>query len=143
MGYEYSQWGTYHRADRDAVGVDRTMAGTGFVGQYPPRLRARYENRDTCPEELLLFFHRLRYGYGMRDRRTLVQRIYDDHAEGARAAENMLAALRSLEEALPQAVYAEALKRMERQVQNAREWRDVVCDFFRRLSGIADENTGL
>ena len=143
MGYEYSQWGTYHRADRDAVGIDRTMAGTGFVGQYPPRLRARYEDPATCPDELLLFFHRLRYGYGMRDGRTLVQRIYDDHAEGARAAEDMRATLRTLAGALPPAVYAEALLRMERQVQNAREWRDVLCDFFHRLSGIADENTRL
>jgi len=35
-GYEYSKWGTYHFADRDGLGVDRTVAtGTGFAGQYP------------------------------------------------------------------------------------------------------------
>ena len=35
-GYEYTPWGTYHFADRDGVGVDRTRAsGTGFTGQYP------------------------------------------------------------------------------------------------------------
>lgn len=33
-GYEYSPWGTYHFADRDGVGVDRTRAtGTGYGGQ--------------------------------------------------------------------------------------------------------------
>lgn len=35
-GYEYSKWGTYHFADRDGLGMDRTVAtGTGFAGQYP------------------------------------------------------------------------------------------------------------
>ena len=33
----------------------------------------------------------------------------------------------------------EALARMERQVRNAREWRDVINTFFRRLSGAEDE----
>ena len=28
---------------------------------------------------------------------------------------------------------------MEMQLQNAREWRDVINTFFRRLSGAADE----
>ena len=31
-GYEYSRWGTYHFADRDGIGVDRTVAtGTGYT----------------------------------------------------------------------------------------------------------------
>ena len=41
-----------------------------------------YASAENCPEELLLFFHRLPYGYRMKDGRTLLQRIYDDHFEG-------------------------------------------------------------
>ena len=34
-GYEYSMWGTYHFADWQGVGVDRTQAtGTGYTTQY-------------------------------------------------------------------------------------------------------------
>ena len=139
MGYEYSPWGTYHRADRDAVGVNRTQAGTGYLQQYPPSLQARYADPATCPETLLLFFHRLRYDFRMRDGRTLIQRIYDDHFEGEGEAALLANSLRSLQAALPEAVYREASARMERQRRNAREWRDVLCDFFHRLSGIADE----
>ncbi len=139
MGYEYAPWGTYHRADRGAVGVDRTEAGTGYLCQYPPALQARYRDPAVCPEKLLLFFHRLPYDYRMRDGRTLIQRIYDDHWEGAEETALMLDKLRALREALPEEVWRATVERMERQLANAREWRDVICDFFRRLSGIVDE----
>ncbi len=33
-GYEYSRWGTYHRADHLGMGVDRTDKGTGYAQQY-------------------------------------------------------------------------------------------------------------
>ena len=136
-GYEFSVWGTYIRAGRDAVGIDRTPSGTGYTRQYPDALRARYESLDACPDELLLFFHRLRYDYVMRDGRTLIQRIYDDHFEGAAAVEAMAATLQTL--SLPEADHLEANERMERQIKNAREWRDVVNTFFHRLSGVEDE----
>lgn len=139
MGYEYSAWGTYHRANRDAVGVDRTARGTGYLLQYPPRLQALYRDPATCPEELLLFFHRLPYLHRMRDGRTLIQRIYDDRFLGAAQAEALQSSLATLQGALPQEAYRVAAERMQRQVRNAREWRDVLCDFFFRLSGVEDE----
>ena len=135
-GYEYDLWGTYHRADRTAVGIDRTARGTGYTAQYPDELRGYYENILSCPEELLLFFHRLRYNDIMRDGRTLIQRIYDDHFEGCEAVEKMSEALAGLH--LPQPDRDEARRRMELQCKNAREWRDVVNTFFYRFSGIPD-----
>ena len=135
-GYEFDLWGTYHRADRNAVGIDRTVKGTGYARQYPQAIGEKYESLDTCPDDLLLFFHRLRYDYVMRDGRTLVQRIYDDHFEGCERAERMAETLRALD--LPEPDRAEALARMEAQIKNAREWRDVINTFFHRLSGIDD-----
>jgi hypothetical protein len=58
---EHNGWGQWHRADRDGVGMDRTVAtGTGYVGQYPPPLAKLYESLNprltsccfsfiTCP----------------------------------------------------------------------------------------------
>ena len=135
-GYEYDLWGTYHRANRDAVGIDRTSAGTGYVDQYPEPLRSRYADPATCPERLLLFFHRLRYDWVMADGRTLIQRIYDDHFEGHEAAEAMARTLAGL--ALPEPDRSEVIHRMVRQLGNAVEWRDVINTYFRRLSGVGD-----
>ena len=136
-GYEFQSWGTYNRADRNAVGIDRTAAGTGYVNQYPPEIAARYADPHACPDNLLLFFHRLPYDFVMRDGRTLIQRIYDDHFAGYDRAAAMADTLRTLP--LPEPDRAVILERMERQLRNAREWRDVVNTFFHRFSGAEDE----
>lgn len=135
-GYEYQAWGTYHRADRNAVGIDRTERGTGYLSQYPEALRARYADPDACPDNLKLFFHRLRYDYVMPDGRTLIQRIYDDHFEGAEETERLSEMLETL--ALPEPDRGICRERMQRQLENAREWRDVINTFFHRLSGAED-----
>ncbi len=135
-GYEYDLWGTYHRASRDAVGVDRTSRGTDYVSQYPPELRSRYEDPASCPSLLLLFFHRLPYDFVMRDGRTLIQRIYDDHFEGAQEAARLQQALASLP--FPEPDRSVILARAEKQRLNAENWRDVVNTFFHRLSGVSD-----
>lgn len=135
-GYEYQAWGTYHRANRDAVGIDRTAGGTGYAEQYPPHLRDRYSCLDTCPDELKLWFHRLRYDYVMADGRTLIQRIYDDHFEGYEWVEAAEDALSSID--FPEADKVLIMERMSRQKKNAREWRDIVNSFFYRFSGAKD-----
>ena len=136
-GYEFQAWGTYNRADRNCVGIDRTAAGTGFTKQYPPEIAERYEDPAACPDEYLLFFHRLPYTFRMRDGRTLIQRIYDDHFEGYEETLRMQKLLSGIH--LPESDRAEAEERMRKQVMNAREWCDVINTFFYRLSGIPDE----
>jgi len=143
MGYEYAAWGTYHRADREAIGIDRTAAGTGYLLQYPAAYQKKYATKEACPDTLLLFFYRLPYTYRMRDGRTLLKRIYDDHDQGLRETIALAASLQTLQGELPEDVYAIAAERMERQLANAREWRDVIKNFFYRLSGVAFQQTDL
>ena len=76
----------------------------------------------------------------MRDGRTLLKRIFDDYQEGVARVETLAGALATLEGVLPDDVYREAADRMLQQLNNAREWRDVVCDFFTRLNGVEHEN---
>ena len=135
-GYEYDLWGTYHKADRNAVGIDRTAAGTGYLCQYPESIQKKYENPATCPDLYLLFYHRLPYTFRMRDGRTLIQRIYDDHFEGLEETRAMAESLLALPFPDPDASVIR--QRMDRQLVNAREWCDIINTFFHRLSGIPD-----
>ncbi len=138
-GYEYSLWGTYLRANRDAIGIDRTASGTGYARQYPERMAALYEDPATCPEKLLLFFHRLPYTHVMPDGRTLVQRVYDDHFDGAEGAERLAEAWEGLAGLVPEETFRNVRERLSRQCANAREWRDIVNTYFYRYSGIGDD----
>lgn len=137
-GYEYDRWGTYHRADRDGLGVDRTPAGTGYTDQYNEPWRTVYADPETCPEELLLFFHYVRYDAVLKSGKTLIQHIYDTHFEGVEEVEEMIARWESLQDKLAEDVYERVHERMERQLANAREWRDRVNTYFYRKSGAKD-----
>ena len=135
-GYEYDLWGTYHKADRNAVGIDRTHTGTGYLDQYPKALQEKYGDPATCPDLYLLFYHRLPYTFVMKDGRTLIQRIYDDHFEGLEETRALADALAGLPFPEPDASVIRS--RMDRQLYNAREWCDIINTFFHRLSGIPD-----
>ncbi|MFG2072378.1 alpha-glucuronidase [Nonomuraea maritima] len=144
-GYEYTPWGTYHFADRDGVGVDRTRAtGTGFTGQYPLPWSEVYESLDTCPDELLLFFHHVPYGHVLSDGTTVIQHIYDTHFAGAEEAAAMRAAWEKAsaditgEPGVPVGLHARVLELLDEQVRSAREWRDQVNAYFFRKSGVPD-----
>lgn len=139
-GYEFAMWGTFHRANHQAVGIDRTEKGTGYACQYPEDMANMYQDTDTCPEKLLLFFHRLPYDFKMKDGRTLLQRIYDDHFEGAEGAEGLLKNWQKMQYCLPEEIYAHSLDRFQRQVKNAHEWRDIINTYFYRFTGIPDAN---
>jgi alpha-glucuronidase len=139
-GYEYDRWGTYHRADRYGLGVDRTVkSGTGYIGQYNEPNASMYENKESCPEELLLFFHYIRYDYRLKNGKTLIQHIYDTHFEGVEDVEEMIKSWESLQGLIPDDIYERVRKRFDIQYRNANEWRDVVNTYFYRKSGINDE----
>ncbi|WP_026492511.1 alpha-glucuronidase family glycosyl hydrolase [Butyrivibrio sp. XPD2002] len=138
-GYEYSRWGTYHRADHLGIGVDRTDKGTGYAQQYYPENAENYNDPDKCPEELLLFFHHIAYNRKLKDERTLIQYIYDSHFEGEAEAEKLFETWKGLEAHVEPEVFASVCHRFEMQIANAKEWRDQVNSYFYRKSGIPDE----
>ena len=74
----------------------------------------------------------------MKDGRTLIQRVYDDHFEGCAAAEEFASKWNELEELLPKDVFERVQLRFDEQCRSAREWRDVINSWFFRRSGIPD-----
>jgi alpha-glucuronidase len=120
------------------MGVDRTINGTGYATQYNEPNASMYENIATCPEELLLFFHHVRYDYVLSSGKTLIQHIYDTHFEGVNEVENMIKGLKTLQELLPQDVFLRLSERFELQLESAVEWRDRINTYFYRKSGVED-----
>ncbi|ASW54417.1 alpha-glucuronidase [Plantactinospora sp. KBS50] len=138
-GYEYSQWGTYHFADRDGIGVDRTRAtGTGFAGQYPSPWAQTYESVADCPDELLLFFHHVPYSHVLHSGSTVIQHIYDTHFDGVAQVVEMHERWRRLTGQLDDALYARVTELLDEQLRCAEEWRDQINAYFYRKSGVPD-----
>lgn len=139
-GYEYSKWGTYHRADNKGIGIDRTVkSGTGFTGQYRAKNALMYESPATCPEELLLFFHHVPYLQRLKSGETVIQHIYNTHFDGVEKAAELKEKWLSLQNKIDDERFARVLKRLEEQLEHAKEWRDVMNSYFYRKTGIPDE----
>jgi alpha-glucuronidase len=136
---EENGWGQWHRADKEGIGMDRTVAtGTGFAGQYRPLVARIYESLASTPDELLLFFHHVSYGYVLHSGKTVIQHIYDSHYEGAAHAEEFVRQWKSLKQHVDNGRYADVLARLEYQAGHAIVWRDAICNYFLRESGIVD-----
>jgi alpha-glucuronidase len=119
--------------------MNRTVAtGTGYAGQYPPEIAKIYEKVDTCPDDLLLFFHHVPYNHLLQSGKTVIQTLYDDHYRGAAAAERFEAEWPAVRGKIDERRYEEIRAQLEYQAGRAIVWRDAVNDWFFRASGIPD-----
>jgi alpha-glucuronidase len=136
---ERNGWGQWHRADKQGIGMNRTVAtGTGYIGQYAPATAAIFESVERCPDELLLFMHHVPYTYELKSGKTVIQHIYDSHYEGAEQAAAFVGRWRRLEGLIDAERYEAVLSKLEYQAGHAVVWRDAVCSWFLRESGIPD-----
>ncbi|GAA0349080.1 alpha-glucuronidase family glycosyl hydrolase [Bacillus horti] len=143
-GYEYSVWGTYHYADHQGVGVNRTKKnGTGYTEQYHTENAQLFEALGSCPDELLLFFHHVSYTHVLHSGKTVIQHIYDTHFEGAECAHQLLVQWLTLEDKIEPVIFEHVKGRLIEQSEHAKEWCDRINSYFYRKSGIADTQNRL
>ncbi|HEX3818885.1 MAG TPA: alpha-glucuronidase family glycosyl hydrolase [Candidatus Sulfotelmatobacter sp.] len=136
---EENGWGQWHRADHQGIGMDRTVAtGTGYIGQYPAEVQEIYEPLKNCPDNLLLFFHHVPYTYVLHSGKTVVQHVYDSHYEGASEAKEFIARWKMLQGHVDEGRYRDILARFEYQATQAVVWRDAICGWIYKMSGIGD-----
>lgn len=137
---ERNGWGQWHRADQSGIGMDRTIAtGTGFVAQYSPEVQKLYESVANCPDNLLVFFHHVSYTHLLHNGKTVIQYMYDAHYEGASQAQDYVRQWQMLEGHVDEERFAKVLELLKYQAGHAVVWRDAICNWLHRLSGIPDK----
>lgn len=133
-------WGQWTRADDDTIGMDRTVKnGTGFSGQYPPEIAAMYEEIETTPDNLLLWFHHVPYTQKLKSGKTVIQHFYDAHYEGSSLVQKWVPLWESLKGRLDDERYEHILFRLIYQAGHALVWRDSINNFYLNKSSIPDE----
>ena len=121
----------YHKADKNGVGFDRSSKGTDAVSQYRPEIAKLYDNIETCPENLLLWFHHVPWDYKMKDGSTLWESMQAEYHEGVVLVEAMQVMWRyKMRHFIDEQRWREVDERLQHQVENAREWRDVCLKYF-------------
>lgn len=132
-------WGQWTRADHLSVGMDRTVSnGTGYSGQYPAEIASMYENIDTTPDDLLLWFHHVNWTHRLHSGKTVIQHFYDAHYAGAETAQTFLQTWESLKDKIDEERYNDVLTKFTYQSGHSIVWRDAVNDFYWNMTGIPD-----
>jgi alpha-glucuronidase len=132
----------YHKANKKGLGYDRTKSYKGhsyYAGQYHKPVYDMYKNVETCPEELLLFFHHLPYKYKLKSGKTIIQHIYDAHKDGVKKVEEYYTMWQSLEGLVDKERFDEVSLKLKKQIKYAGEWRDSINSYFYKLSKVKDQ----
>lgn len=120
----------YHQADSAGVGFDRTSRGSGATLQYPEPYCTLYDNPATCPEEYLLWFHRLPWDYKMKSGRTLIDELDFRYQRGVNEVIDFIATWQQAKPYIDAQRWQEVNDRLTTQLIDAREWQVVCTKYF-------------
>jgi alpha-glucuronidase len=124
----------YHRAGPDGLGFDRSSAGSDAVGEYRPPLRAMFDSPEDCPEKFLLWFHHLPWEHRLPSGRTVWKELQRSYNAGVDFVETSCALWRSLQPRIDPGRHQHVGRRLTRQLENARLWREVCLKYFARFA---------
>lgn len=126
----------YHKADAEGVGFDRTRAGSGNVDQYHEPLASLYNSIETCPEELLLWFHHVPWTHKMSSGRTLWDEICHRYDRGVKKVHEYQAVWEKAKPYVDAERWEAVRAKLEIQESDARWWRDACVQYFGEFSGM-------
>ena len=127
----------YHKADSAGIGFDRTVeTGSGNTAQYPDPYSTRYDVAETCPENLLLWFHHLPWDYSMSSGRTLWDEICLHYDCGIKAVQGYIVTWDAVKPFVSKTVWKKVQQRLVIQEADARWWRDACVQYFQTFSGM-------
>lgn len=124
----------YHRADSAGIGFDRTESGTHALSQYSPEVRRRFENRETCDEKYLLWFHHVPWDHKMKSGRTLWEELCYKYNEGVDDAEKMQGLWSKTKVFVDRERFDHVKMLLAIQVKEAKWWRDACLLYFQTFS---------
>lgn len=120
----------YHQADTGGIGFNRTHTGTDAVSQYREPYRSLYDSLYTCPERYLLWFHHVPWSYRMNSGRTLIEELQYRYNRGVSEVEDFCRIWQACKPYVDEQRWQEVDSRLQQQLENAREWRDVCMNYF-------------
>lgn len=124
----------YARADSQGIGFDRTAAGSAAVAQYHPPLDAKFANRATVGDTLLLWFHRVGWQEQLASGRTLWQELVRHYNMGVDTVKANLRTWNAQGGKIDEERFHETQRNLEKEVAEARWWRDASLLYWQTFS---------
>ncbi|GHT74018.1 xylan alpha-1,2-glucuronidase [Bacteroidia bacterium] len=124
----------YHRADSIGLGFDRTTTGSNTVSQYFPPLDSIYNHIETCPEDLLLWFHHVRWDYRMKNGQTLWENLCQHYQRGVEATYRFQTVWENTQPYIDPERWEAVRQKLKIQTHDAIVWRDTCLHYFQTFS---------
>ena len=124
----------YHKADSIGMGFDRTLNGSANVKQYPDSLCRLYNDINTCPENLLTWFHHVPWDFRMKSGRTFWDELCHKYDEGVHQARHFLAVWDAVQPYVDSQRFNEIQRKLRIQARDAEWWRDACLLYFQTFS---------
>ena len=125
----------YHNASKDGIGFDRTTSGSDAVSQYFPPLNETFNNINTCPENLLLWFHHVSWDHKMKSGRTLWDELCYMYDAGVQQARELQKKWDSVENDIDPERFKHVQSKLKIQTRDAVWWKDACLLYFQTFSG--------
>ena len=124
----------YHKADSIGMGFDRTLTGTANVRQYPEALCRLYNDINTCPENLITWFHHVPWDHKMKSGRTFWDELCHQYDEGVHEARRFLTVWDAMQPYVDAQRFSEVQRKLRIQARDAEWWRDACLLYFQTFS---------
>jgi alpha-glucuronidase len=124
----------YHKADSIGLGFDRTHTGSNAASQYFPPLCTIYDQIETCPENLLLWFHHVPWNYRMQNGNTLWENLCYKYQEGVEATREFQKIWDKTTAFIDKERFEDVQSKLKIQTRDAIRWRDACLLYFQTFS---------
>lgn len=125
----------YHRADTLGIGFDRTMkSGSGATAQYAEPVRSFFEQRESCPDVYLLWFHRVGWNERVHSGRTLWEEMCHRYCIGVEAARDFQKRWDAMEAYVDKERFIHVQNKLKIQTHDAQWWKDACLLYFQQFS---------
>ena len=124
----------YHKADSIGMGFDRTLTGSANVRQYPDPLCSLYNDINTCPENLLVWFHHVPWDFRMKSGRIFWDELCHKYDDGVQQARHFLVVWDAMRPYVDAQRFNEVQHKLRIQVRDAVWWHDACILYFQTFS---------
>lgn len=124
----------YHKADENGVGFDRAITGSNAVSEYFSPLNTLFGNIETCPENLLLWFHHVPWNYQMKDGKTLWEELCFKYDSGVKNVRDYQKVWDKMESYVDAERFKQVQSKLKIQSKDAVCWKDACLLYFQTFS---------
>lgn len=126
----------YHQADSLGIGFDRTSKGSNAVGQYHEPLNSMFEKVESCPENLLLWFHHVPWTYRMKSGRILWDELCLTYDAGVNSVRGFQKTWDRMQPFVDKDRFLDVQRLLRRHTRDAQLWKDGCIQYFQQFSNL-------